>query len=398
MQNSVWKKAVNSCADSQRAQAHFDQFNSTSARAFLKKLSPEDARILAALFSGSQALSDLLIAHAEWFAVCLHTESLQKPRQKQGLERELRAGLDRVLQGRDYEKAYAFVREFKQREMLRIAARDLARLGPLSEIMIEISDVADVCLEAVHGFCQQQLTERFGRPYHQDSKERWQPTEFCIFGLGKLGGQELNYSSDVDVIFVYSEEGFVFKEPPRKSQLTGKGLSNHQFFLRLSEAFIAEVGRLTAEGALFRIDLRLRPEGKAGPLARSLNSYENYYAQWGQTWERMMLIKARAVAGDIALASEFVEMIHSFRYPRSISERIVHEVAAMKQRIESEVVKAGELDRNVKLGRGGIREVEFIAQTMQLLQGGRIPFLQDSQTLPTLEKLVRYKLLPADDA
>ena len=128
--------------------------------------------------------------------------------------------------------------------------------------------------------------------------------------------------------------------------MTGKGLSNHQFFIRLAEAFIAEVSRLTMEGTLFRIDLRLRPEGNSGPLARSLNSYENYYAQWGQTWERMMLIKARHVAGDVALSAEFLEMIQTFRYPRSVGEWIVHEVAATKQRIESQVVKAGEIDRN----------------------------------------------------
>src|SRR5690606_3205223 len=121
-------------------------------------------------------------------------------------------------------------------------------------------------------------------------------------------------------------------------------MSNHQFFVRLSEAFIAEVSRMTPEGVLFRIDLRLRPEGNTGPLARSLSSYENYYAQWGQTWERMMLIKARGVAGSSQLAAEFLEMIQPFRFPRSLNERVLREIAAVKQRIENEVVKAGELE------------------------------------------------------
>src|SRR5206468_4367340 len=149
-----------------------------------------------------------------------------------------------------------------------------------------------------------------------------------------------------------------------KGRQTGRGLTNHQFFKRLAEAFIAEVTRMTPDGTLYRIDLRLRPEGDAGPLVRSLASYENYYAQWGQTWERMMLIKTRRVAGDPALASEFFEMVQPFRYPRSLGERILREVAETKQRIEDSVVKAGEVDRNVKLGRGGIREIEFIAQTL----------------------------------
>ena len=128
-----------------------------------------------------------------------------------------------------------------------------------------------------------------------------------------------------------------------------------------------------------------------GPLSRSLASYENYYAQWGQTWERMMLIKARGVAGDEALAAEFLEMVQPFRYPRSLNESVLREVAAMKDRIENEVVKAGELERNVKLGRGGIREIEFVAQSLQLLHAGRQPFLQGAQTLPCLEKLVAIR-------
>jgi glutamate-ammonia-ligase adenylyltransferase len=398
MQNAVWQKAISSCAAPERAQQYLEQLKTAGTGALLKKASPEQARVLAALFSGSQALSEWLVAHPDWLAESLDAELLQKPRHKQGLQREVERWLRPFLDAGQPGGAYGPLREFKQREMLRIAARDLGRLADVTEITQEISNVADVCLEAVFRLSYQQLAERIGQPYHQDADDRWQRTDFCIFGLGKLGGQELNYSSDVDVIFVYSEEGHVFKEPPRRGHLSGKGLTNHQFFLRLAEAFIGEVGRLTAEGRLFRIDLRLRPEGNAGPLARSLGSYENYYAQWGQTWERMMLIKARCVAGDAALASEFLEMIQPFRYPRSLSERVLPEIAAMKQRIETEVVKSGEIDRNVKLGRGGIREIEFIVQTLQLLHAGRIPFLQDSQTLPTLQKLVRYKLLAKDEA
>src|SRR6185436_20513621 len=131
-------------------------------------------------------------------------------------------------------------------------------------------------------------------------------------------GRELNYSSDVDVVFVYSEEGHVFNHPPRRSSRTEKALTNHQYIKRLVEAVVAELSRSTPEGMLYRVDLRLRPEGEAGPLARSLPSYETFYSQWGQTWERMMLIKSRGVTGDEALANEFQEMIQPFRFPRSI--------------------------------------------------------------------------------
>ncbi len=230
-----------------------------------------------------------------------------------------------------------------------------------------------------------------------------------MLGLGKLGGQELNYSSDVDLMFVYDDEGEVGRVAPRAPLGTEMGgahgvtrpthvMSNHQFFGKLAEAFSAEISRTTEDGFLFRVDLRLRPEGDAGPLVRSLESYENYYAQWGETWERMMLIKARHVAGDKVLAAEFIEMIQPFRFPHSITERVLHEVTVVKDRIEREVVGADELERNVKLGRGGIREIEFIVQSQQVLHAGRSPFLQIPQTLPCLDKLAQYHLLADDEA
>src|SRR3989442_7499858 len=398
MRKIEWHQIIQASADPERANHGFDQLKATSGTGPLRQASPEEARILAALFSGSQALGQLLLKHPDWLPQTLDAELLRHPRQEQGLHREVNGWLRPLLHSRDYSTALGRLRLFKQREMLRIAARDLARLGNTTEITREISDVADVCLDAVYQVCRCQFTERFGQPYHLDGQECWRPTEFCLFGMGKRGGQELNYSSDVDLMFVYTEEARIFKEPPTRTQQSSKGLANHQFFKRLIEAFVAEVTRMAPEGTLFRIDLRLRPEGDVGPLARSLSSYENYYAQWGQTWERMMLIKARRVAGDPALGSEFFEMVQPFRYPRPLGERILREVAGTKQRIEDKVVKPGEVDRNVKLGRGGIREIEFIAQTLQLLNGGRVPFLQNARTLPALEKLVQYRLLPDADA
>jgi glutamate-ammonia-ligase adenylyltransferase len=397
MQNAAWRRVLETSADPMRAGRYYELLKSGSAGSRLKKTSAEQARIISAVLAGSEALSEWLIAHPDCLGE-LEVDLLQRPRSKEALEERLARLLTARLGAGQYGEAYAGLREFKQREMLRIAARDLARLGGVPEITREISDLADVCLEWVYRLCWEQLASRLGRPYHRDAKGNWQPTKFSVIGLGKLGGQELNYSSDVDVVLVYSEEGATFKEPPRRNENAGRGLNNHPFFLRLAESFISEVARLTPEGSLFRIDLRLRPEGKAGPLVRSLTSYETYYAQWGQTWERMMLIKARPVAGDGVLGAEFLETIQPFRYPRSLNQRVLQEIAAMKDRIENEVVKSGEIERNVKLGRGGIREIEFVTQALQLLQGGRHPFIQDAQTLPGLEKLSRYNLLPPDEA
>jgi glutamate-ammonia-ligase adenylyltransferase len=399
MKAPFWQAVVRATADPVRAEHGFAQLAEAGAAPVIEALSEEHARIVASLVAGSEAMTVLLLKHPEWITSLLTPENLAYPRQEQGLRREVQAWLGPALSARDYAGAFTRLREFKQREMLRIAARDLARLGDGPGITREISNVADVCLGATLQLCRQQLTERLGSPYHQDADGFWQPTQFTVIGLGKLGGQELNYSSDVDVIFVYSEEGQVFKEPPRKgASATERALTNHQFFKRLAESFIAEVARSTPDGMLYRIDLRLRPEGDAGPLVRSFASYESFYAQWGQTWERMMLLKARCVAGDGALAAEFLEMVQPFRYPRSLGEGTLREIAGMKTRIENEVVKSGEMDRNVKLGRGGIREIEFIVQTAQILNSGRIPFLQGAQTLPMLGKLAEYNLLTEAEA
>jgi glutamate-ammonia-ligase adenylyltransferase len=397
MKKGIWNVALRECANPARASHAYELFCTTEVGENLSDFTEGQARVLAALWSGSEALSASLMAHPAWVGI-FQGEQLKYPRRKQGLSGECKGALAPLLEQKDYSAALRYVREFKAREMLRIAARDLGQLGTMVEVTLELSSLADVTLEAVWGICWRQLVERHGDPYHQDEGGRWHPTGGCVLGMGKLGGQELNYSSDVDVLFVYADEGRVFKKAPAKGKAEKPVLTNHQFFNRLAEAFIAEVSRSTPEGVLHRIDLRLRPEGNAGPLSRSVASYENYYSQWGQTWERMMLIKARGVAGEEVVASEFLETINPFRYPRSVNENVLHEVALMKDRIENEVVKAGELERNVKLGWGGIREVEFIAQSLQLLHAGRQPFLQGAQTLPCLAKLAQYELLSRQDS
>ena len=407
--SKIWQDALKTSADPERSRYLLDSLIEAGAQAQLEKFPADSLHAFVALSGGSQFLGELLLAHPDWLSL-LDAEFLKFSRRAQGFQQELGRLLAPHLKAKDFTAALAELRRFKQRELFRIAVRDLARLSNVVEITRELSDVADVCLEAVFQIARLQLIERFGRPFHVDADGIWTPTAFSVIGLGKLGGQELNYSSDVDLIFVYDDEGEIFREPPPNdhperrhsagisSAGNRRSMSSHQFFSKLAEAFNAEVSRATEGGFLYRVDLRLRPEGDAGPLVRSLVSYENYYAQWGQTWERMMLIKARHVAGDRLLAAEFIETIQPFRYPHFISERVLHEVTAVKDRIEREVVGEDELARNVKLGHGGIREVEFVVQSLQVLHAGRLPFLQVSQTLPCLEKLVRYRLLAEDQA
>src|SRR5690606_14627996 len=210
----------------------------------------------------------------------------------------------------------------------------------LEEILNELSSSADIFLEGIRRIVWRQLTERFGEPWHRDPDGRWARTRFCILGLGKLGGCELNYSSDVDLLFVYTDEGSTFRNAPKPRQTdSAQVLPNHQFFKRVCETIIREATRRGVDAGGLRIDMRLRPEGDAGPIARSLDGYENFYSEWGQSWERMMLIKARGAAGDEALAGEFLEVIQPFRYPRSLGEGLLREMAEMKARIEREIVR-----------------------------------------------------------
>jgi glutamate-ammonia-ligase adenylyltransferase len=199
--------------------------------------------------------------------------------------------------------------------------------------------------------------------------------------LGKLGGRELNHSSDIDLMFVYGEEGQI---SPR--------LSNHEWHNHLAEQIVKSFSG--GEPALFRLDLRLRPEGSAGPLARSLESMENYYAGFGETWERLALIKARRVCGSNELAYEFLRQHQPFIFPKNPTPELLDEIAAIKRRIEREI-PADELD--VKLGAGGIREIEFVVQTLQFIHGAQQAFLQEQGTLKALRAIAQLELLPISE-
>ncbi len=271
------------------------------------------------------------------------------------------------------DRHFSALRLWKGREMIRIALREVAGAAPLEETTGELSQIAEICIRRIFAYWDAELRGRYGSP----------KAEFAILGLGKLGGGELNHSSDVDLLFLYDQEG----------QL-GSQISYHEFFNRLANRILQTFSTPHPAGSLFRVDLRLRPEGSAGPLARSLESMENYYAGFGETWERLALIKARWIAGSRELAYEFLRQLQSFIYPRSASPDLLDEIARLKRRIELEMVGAEKLERDVKLGRGGIREIEFIVQTLQLIHGSRHPFLQEPNMLKALRALRQLDLLP----
>src|SRR6266481_988489 len=274
------------------------------------------------------------------------------------------------------DQGFSALRSWKGREMTRIAVRELANVAPLEETTGELSQIAEICIRRVFEYCNAELRKRYGSP----------KAEFAILALGKLGGGELNHSSDVDLLFLYSEEG----------QLTAH-VSYHEFFNRLGKKILETFSTRHGAGSLFRVDLRLRPEGSAGPLARSLESMENYYAGFGETWERLALIKARGIAGSRELAYEFLRQHQPFIYPKSPTPDLLDEIANIKRRIERDVVGHDQLERDVKLGRGGIREIEFVVQALQLIHGAHNAFLQEPSMLKALRALRQLDLLPRDE-
>src|SRR6266566_1070899 len=271
---------------------------------------------------------------------------------------------------------FGALRFWKGREMTRVALRELANVAPLEETTAELSQVAEICIRRVFEHWNAEFRQRHGSP----------DAEFAILALGKLGGGELNHSSDVDLLFLYSDEG----------QLSPH-LSYHEFFNRLAKKILETFSIPHPEGSLFRVDLRLRPEGSAGPLARSLESMENYYAGFGETWERLALIKARGIGGSRELAYEFLRQHQPFIYPKSPTPDLLDEIANIKRRIERDVVGHDQLERDVKLGRGGIREIEFVVQALQLIHGAHNAFLQEPSMLKALRALRQLDLLPRDE-
>ncbi len=273
------------------------------------------------------------------------------------------------------------IRRVRHREMVRIAVRDLAGLAGLDETLGDLSALADLCIRQALEFLYARLCREWGTPMD----DRGNPQQLLILGMGKLGAGELNFSSDVDLIFAYPAEG--------KTQGGIRSTSNEDFFLRLCRKLIQMIGASTAEGFVFRVDTRLRPFGDAGALALSFDRMVAYYQTHGREWERYALIKARIVAGDKPAGQHLFKELMPFVFRRYLDYNTFDSLRDMKQRIATEVRTKG-LQNNIKLGPGGIREIEFFGQMFQLLRGGVQPELQARPILTILQRLASQNLIP----
>ena len=273
------------------------------------------------------------------------------------------------------------LRRCRRQEMLRWIWRDANGLTPVAELTQELSWFADACIGRALDFAHARLAQEFGEPVGAASG---QAQRLCVIAMGKLGAEELNLSSDIDLIFSYPEGG---------DSSGPKVISNQEFFLRVGQRLVKMLDMATADGFVFRVDMRLRPWGDGSALVSSFTAMESYYEQHGREWERYALIKARVCAGDIARGQELMRYLRPFVFRRYIDFGVFEALREMKAMIASEVRRKG-MAANIKLGTGGIREVEFIAQVFQLVRGGVEKRLQQRALLPVLQVLTECRLLP----
>lgn len=324
----------------------------------------------------------LLLATSQFFADTLSAypealDAVRQPARRNPTTGELTAALrSEVDAAFDDAGVLRAIRRFRHLQMLRIGVNDLIRERSLEEVTRDLSRLADASIEVALQTAIRTVGRKFGLP----TTAAGTPARIAVIGFGKLGGDELNYSSDIDLMFIYDADG------QTSSKRVGS-VANAEFFARVVTEVVRLLSSHTDRGFAYRVDLRLRPEGQRGPLARSLPATLSYYDAMGRTWERQALIKLRPVAGDLELGREFAAAIDPFVYRKYFSFSEINEVKALKRRMEQAAARGGTDERDVKTGRGGIRDIEYAVQFLQLLNGGDLPAVRQRNTLLALEAL-----------
>ncbi len=343
---------------------------------------PHFLRTLFRVWAWSEFVAGSCAAHPELLADLLESGDLLRdysPATYPRLAAPLRRSRDEATLG-------TALRRLRRREMVRIAWRDLAGWAGLTETLRDLSLLAETLIDTTLAWLQPRLCHELGTPHDEGGRR---PQSLVVLAMGKLGARELNFSSDIDLIFAYPEEGETRGRRPR--------ISNQEFFSRLGQALITLLDETTAEGRVYRVDMRLRPYGSSGPLVMSFAAMEDYYQSQGREWERYAMIKARPVAGDREAGRELMALLRPFVYRRYLDYNALAALREMKTMIDREVARRS-LQDNIKLGPGGIREIEFIGQAFQLIRGGREPALRVRGILEVLRRLAGAGHLPSHAA
>ncbi len=349
-------------------------------------------RFLNRVFSSSYFLSDILVRNPEYYNWLIQANYLSQARKKVDLLQEFSSSI-KVF--KTPERRHDVLCRLRRREILRIGARDVLELSDVQGITRELSDLAEAVLYIALEESRIALINKYGKPLIvADAGQR--DCAFSIIAMGKLGARELNFSSDIDLVFVYEDEG----------QTTGinadgekvRSVSNHLFFMHLCRGLLKFLSGYTSEGRLYRSDIRLRPEGETGPLGRSLESYANYFYSQARFWECIAYLKARPVAGSDRLGVAFRRLVEQFIfYPRE-PETSRAEIFELKQRIDYEIEEQGLMQRDVKRGFGGIREIEFLVSTLQLMYASQYPELNVVGTFDAVRTLHNLGLFEQEEA
>ena len=346
---------------------------------FLKRVSDPPVQIPGAevVFLCSDYVTQIAMRHPEYLLETLGADGTMPARG----DAEIRGWLaERLSAIEDEAGLKACLRELRHRELMRIAWRDLLGMADLDEVMRDLTRLADTLVQGALDWLEAHFRARFGTPRSRDGE----PQTMVVLGMGKLGGEELNFSSDIDLIFAYWRPGITDGS---------RGIDNQEFFQRLGRALIAALADTTPEGFCYRVDMRLRPFGSSGPLVMHFDAMEDYYQAHGREWERYALIKARVMAGDAVAGERLMEKLRPFIYRRYLDYGAFANLRELKQMINEESLRRERVE-DVKHGEGGIREVEFVGQVFQLIRGGRDRALQRRDLLGVLEVLGDRQLLP----
>jgi len=329
-------------------------------------------------------LRQTLERHPQQVRTLLESRLLSEPTTPEYLQSRCREYLSEVA---DEPELHVALRRFRREAQFRIIWRDLLRWADLAETMAATSAFAEVCIQGALDWLNEAACEQYGTPWGLDPVTGAEaPQSLIVIGMGKLGGRELNVSSDIDLIFAFPSKG--------ETRGGGRSLDNQQFFIRLGQRLIQALDQITADGFVFRVDMRLRPYGQSGALALSFAALETYYQDQGRDWERYAMVKSRVVAGDLKAGQVLMESLRPFVYRRYIDFSAFESLRSMKAMIGREVRRQG-LENNIKLGSGGIREIEFVVQAFQLIRGGRDRELQQRELLVILKELEELELLPS---
>lgn len=381
--------------DPDQALNYFERFsrmalNKANLLSYLKD-SPYTVWLLAKVFGSSPFMSEVLIRYPHYLYWIADNRTLEENVTKKVLAGEFAHALNNL---KSKESKIEMLCVLKHKELLRIGVRDLLQKASLEETVSSLSILAEVVLEKILKISEEELKKKYGKPLLKKRGGKSEKGGFVVLAMGKLGGGELNFCSDVDLLFLYeSDQG---NSSGKRKNDPQSIIPNKTYFKLLSQEMIAGLSGMTPKGFLYRVDLRLRPEGRSGELSSSLKRFKDYYDQRGESWEKLALLKAWPVAGEADLGKKFLQMAARFIYNPAFSLKNISEVKRIKEEIDHKMASRGKSHLHVKLGTGGIREVEFVVQTLQIFYGKKYPKIRDRQTLGGLRKLYLHGILPFD--